>query len=51
MYKIFIVEDDSGTANEIKNQTQSWGYEVRAAENFRNILEEFSEFQPHITES
>ncbi len=48
MYKIFIVEDDSGIANEIKNQTQSWGYEVRAAENFRNILGEFSEFQPHI---
>lgn len=48
MYKIFIVEDDAGIANEIKIATQGWGYEVKIAEKFRNILEEFSEFHPHI---
>lgn len=48
MYKVFIVEDDAGIANEIKIATQGWGYEVKIAENFHNILVEFSEFQPHI---
>lgn len=48
MYKILIVEDDMGIANEIKIATQGWGYEVKIAENFRNIPEEFTQFQPHI---
>lgn len=48
MYKILIIEDDMGIANEIKIATQGWGYEVEIAENFRNILEEFTQFQPHI---
>lgn len=48
MYKILIVEDDSGIANGIKAQTEAWGYEAHTVENFRNVLAEFSEFQPHI---
>lgn len=48
MYKILIVEDDPGIANGIKAQTEAWGYEAHTVENFRNVLAEFSEFQPHI---
>lgn len=48
MYKLLIVEDDQGIANGIKKQTEAWGLEVRTVENFRNVLSEFSDFQPHI---
>ena len=48
MYKLLIVEDDPGIAEGIKAQTEAWGLEVRTVENFRNVLAEFSEYQPHI---
>ena len=48
MYKLFIVEDDRGIAEAIKSQAEKWELEVRCAQNFRNILSEFSEFDPHI---
>ena len=48
MYKLLIVEDDQGIANGIKKQTEAWGLEVRTVDNFRNVLSEFSDFQPHI---
>ena len=48
MYRLFIVEDDRGIAEAIKSQAEKWELEVRYAQNFRNILSEFSEFDPHI---
>lgn len=48
MYKLFIVEDDEGIAQAIAGKAQSWGFEVRCAADFRNVLGEFAEFQPHI---
>ena len=48
MYKLLIVEDDQGIANGIKKQTEAWSFEVRTVDNFRNVLSEFSDFQPHI---
>lgn len=48
MYKIFIVEDDPGIADGIKRRTEAWGYETEIASDFRNVLAEFSEFQPHL---
>lgn len=48
MYKLLIVEDDRGIADGIKSQTEAWGLEVCTVENFRNVLGEFTEFQPHI---
>ena len=48
MYRLFIVEDDRGIAEAIKSQAEKWELEVRCAQNFRNILSEFSEFDPHI---
>lgn len=48
MHRIFIAEDDSVIANAVKNYLEGWGYEVLTAEDFRNIIGEFSEFSPHL---
>ena len=48
MYRLFIIEDDRGIAEAISDQAQMWGLEVKCAENFRNILAEFAEFNPHL---
>ena len=48
MYRLFIIEDDRGIAEAISDQAKQWGLEVKCAENFRNILAEFAEFNPHL---
>lgn len=48
MYKLLIIEDDIGIANAIKVQAESWAFEVHIVEDFRNVMAEFAEFQPHI---
>lgn len=48
MYKLFIVEDDTGIAEAIKIQAEMWDLQVHCAENFHNVMAEFSEFSPHI---
>ena len=48
MYKIMIIEDDSSLANEIKKQIESWGNQVKCAEDFQNIIPAFIEFDPHM---
>ncbi len=48
MYRLFIVEDDKGIADEVAEQAELWGMDVRTAENFRDVLGEFTAYQPHI---
>ena len=48
MYRIFIVEDDAVIAQALAGALTQWGYEVKTAENFQNITEEFTLFQPHL---
>lgn len=48
MYRILIVEDDMGIASAMKKQIEMWDLEVSCVENFRNVLEEFSEFAPQL---
>lgn len=48
MYRLLIVEDDKGIAEAIKNQAELWDLRVYCIENFRNIMTEFAEFDPHI---
>lgn len=48
LYKIFIVEDDFGIATGIKKQLETWEFEVICVENFKNILSEFSNCNPHL---
>ena len=48
MYRILIVEDDAGIADAIKNQLSMWDFEVKCVEDFRNVLSDFSSFNPHL---
>lgn len=48
MYRLLIVEDDKGIAEAVTKQAQMWELQVRTVKNFRNVLSEFSEFDPHI---
>lgn len=48
MYKIFIVEDDMGIAQAIKKQAEMWELQAKYAENFRDVLSEFSQYNPHL---
>lgn len=49
MYRIFIVEDDFDIANSIRAHLEGLGFEVKTAENFRDILTEYAAFNPHLT--
>lgn len=48
MYKILIIEDDRTIAGTVKSILEKWGFEARCAENFKDIMSEFSEFSPHL---
>ena len=48
MYRIFIVEDDRALARVMQRQIESWGHQVRCAEDLRDIMGEFSAFEPHL---
>lgn len=48
MYKVFLAEDDDGIANAIIKRLSDWEFEVRRADNYRDVLGEFREFDPHI---
>ena len=48
MYRLLLVEDDKGIAEAIKNQAEMWELQVHCIENFRNVMTEFAEFDPHI---
>lgn len=48
MYRIFIVEDDRGIAGAIQAQARTWELETRCVRDFRKVMEEFSDFQPHL---
>ncbi|MEA4846405.1 MAG: response regulator transcription factor [Clostridiaceae bacterium] len=47
-YRIYVVEDDRMLADEICRLLTKWGYEVRIAEMFDNILDEFLTVEPHV---
>ncbi len=48
MYRLLIVEDDKGIAEAIKTQAEMWDLQVHCVENFRTVMTEFAEFDPHI---
>ena len=48
MYRILIVEDDPGIASAIAEQTRMWGLDARCVEDFRNVMAEFAEYDPHL---
>lgn len=48
MYRILIVEDDRGIAEAIRTQAGMWDLEARCVRNFRDVMAEFSEWDPHL---
>lgn len=48
MYKILIVEDDTVIADAMKDCMLTWGFEAACAEDFKNVLTEFTEYGPHL---
>jgi Response regulators consisting of a CheY-like receiver domain and a winged-helix DNA-binding domain len=48
MNRILIIEDDFVISGEIKKHLDTWGYQTKAAENFKDILSEFNAFDPHL---
>lgn len=48
MYKIFLVEDDFSLADAVKSLLESYGSEVTAVKDFRNVTAEFSDANPHL---
>lgn len=48
MYRILIVEDDEIIARAVKEQLENWGFEAQRAENFKNVMELFAEYDPQL---
>ena len=48
MYRIMIVEDDMTIAKVLAAHLEKWGYETRCAENFKNIMNDFLDFEPQL---
>ncbi len=48
MFRILIVEDDSVISGKMKEYLEKWGYQVRAAEDFEDIMKEFHRFTPQL---
>ena len=48
MYKIMIIEDDKGIAEGIGNQLGLWNMDAYVVKDFRNVLNEFAEYDPHL---
>ena len=48
MYRIYIVEDDKGIADGIIGCLSAWEMEVRLVSDFRNVLTEISDYDPHL---
>lgn len=48
MYRILIVEDDMTIAKVLAAHLEKWGYETCCAENFKNIMNDFLDFEPQL---
>ena len=48
MYRILIVEDDRGIAGAVQTQLEACGLEAKCVSDFRNVLGEFAQYQPHL---
>lgn len=47
-YKIYLVEDDGDIAKKIQQHLERWVYQVEIVKDFRNILGEIIQLQPHL---
>lgn len=47
-YKLLIIEDDEIISSSIKDYLAKWGYDVKDAKDFNNIIAEVYDFQPEL---
>lgn len=48
MYRILIVEDDVTIAENVAAHLNRWDYETKPIEDFKNIIDEFIQFDPQL---
>lgn len=48
MYRILVVEDDFSMAQVLRQELERWGYAVRLAEDFQNLIPAFVDYDPHL---
>ena len=48
MYKIYVVEDEPAIASAIKKHLEKWSFEVKTAEDFKEVTREFVSFAPQL---
>ena len=48
MYKIMIIEDDITIAKVVADHLTKWDYEVKYVTDFKNIIEQFIDFNPQL---
>ena len=48
MYRILIIEDDRTIANVLAEHLRTWDYEVHCVTNFKNVMEDFREYEPQL---
>ena len=48
MYRILIVEDDPVISSAIAEQTKLWELDAKCVSNFRNVMADFAEYNPHL---
>lgn len=48
MYRIFLVEDDPVICSAVSEHLSLWGYQVQAARDLSRVIEELSDFDPHL---
>ena len=48
MYRILIVEDDPGIRDAICRQADAWSLDCQCVQDFRNVLAEFAQYDPHL---
>ncbi|MHC1722110.1 MAG: response regulator transcription factor [Aminipila sp.] len=48
MYRILIIEDDFVIAKALETHLCNWGYEVKCEENFKEVISEFTAYDPQI---
>lgn len=47
-WKIFLVEDGKVIAEEIESYLKFWNYEIKIAEDFQNVFDDFKNFHPDL---
>lgn len=48
MYRVFMIEDDLGIAQAVEEIGKAWDLNIKSAGNFRDVMPEFTEFNPHL---